>query len=122
MTCAALKGRSSTATQTFLRFSAPSQAKSETQLTLLWEGTASAVPNSHRKEWASAADLTHAPFLLEPSRRLCGDGAAVPKACDVEVERRNLGKASQTLRQVLISQAETKGRQVAGSVGDEQEV
>jgi len=40
----------------------------------------------------------------------------MPKARDVEVERRNLGEASQTFRQVLVPQAETKVQQVAGSV------
>jgi hypothetical protein len=62
-----------------------------------------------------------APLVFELSRRLCGDGAAVPKARDVEVERRNPGEASQTLRQVLVPQAETKIQQVAGGVGNKQD-
>jgi hypothetical protein len=45
----------------------------------------------------------------------------VPKARDVEVERRNLGEASQTLSQVLVPYAEAKVRQVAGGVGHKQD-
>src|ERR1700682_5354801 len=62
-----------------------------------------------------------APFVLELSRCLGGDGAAVPKARDVEVERRKPGEASQTLRQVLVHHAEAKVQQVAGGVGNKQD-